>query len=43
LALAREVKQVAQLETVEEKRTFIRAFLREIKFDPTSRTGTAYF
>ena len=43
LALARSVDQVAAFGTVDEKRTFIRAFLREIEFDPRTRTGTAYF
>ena len=43
LALAREVDQVVASGTVDEKRTFIRAFLREIEFNPQSRTGTAYF
>lgn len=43
LALAREVGQLAELGMVDEKRTVIRAFLREIEFDPESRTGTAYF
>ena len=43
LALAPQVDQVARLGTVEEKRTFVRAFLRGIEFDPQSHTGTAYF
>ncbi len=43
LALAPQVDQIARLGMVEEKRIFIRAFLREIEFDPRSRTGTAYF
>jgi hypothetical protein len=43
LALAPHVDQVGRFGTVEEKRTFIRAFVREIEFDPESRTGTAYF
>jgi DNA invertase Pin-like site-specific DNA recombinase len=43
LALAPQVNQVARFGTVDEKRTFIRAFLREVEFDPESRTGTAYF
>lgn len=43
LLLAREVDQIAAFGTVDEKRTFVRAFLREIEFDPQSRTGTAYF
>ncbi|HUW11919.1 MAG TPA: hypothetical protein VM537_19490, partial [Anaerolineae bacterium] len=28
---------------VDEKRTFLRAFVREIEFDPRSRSGTGYF
>ena len=43
LALAGEVDRVSAHGTVDEKRAFIRAFLREIEFDPQSRTGTAYF
>ena len=43
LALAPRVDEVARFGTVDEKRTFVRAFLREIEFDPASRTGTAYF
>jgi phosphotransacetylase len=43
LALAREVAQIAACGTVEEKRTFVRAFLREIELDPQARTGTACF
>jgi len=42
-ALAPQVGQIAQLGTVKEMRTLIRAFLREIEFDPESRTGTACF
>ncbi len=42
LALAPQVEQIAQHGTVEEKRVFLRAFVREIEFDPASRTGTAY-
>jgi hypothetical protein len=40
LALAREVDRVAAFRTVDEKRTFVRAFLREIEFDPSARTET---
>jgi hypothetical protein len=36
------VGRVATFGTVDEKRTFVRAFLKEIEFDPRSRTGTAY-
>ncbi|MFB3881000.1 MAG: recombinase family protein [Armatimonadota bacterium] len=43
LLLARNVDRIAAHGTVEEKRVFIRAFLREIEFDPQSRTGTAHF
>jgi len=43
LALARGVDEVAAFGTVDEKRTFIRAFVREIEFDPQTRAGTAYF
>jgi len=43
LALAPQVDQVTRFGRVDEKRTFIRAFLREIGFDPRSRTRTAYF
>jgi hypothetical protein len=43
LALAPQVDQVARFGTVDEKRTFIRAFLRGIEFDPASRSGTGYF
>ncbi|MCJ7751396.1 MAG: recombinase family protein, partial [Armatimonadetes bacterium] len=43
LALAPHVDQVARFGIVEEKRVFIRAFLREIEFDPRTRTGTAHF
>jgi hypothetical protein len=43
LALAREVDRAAAFGTVDEKRTFVRAFLREIEFDPSARTGTPYF
>ncbi len=43
LALARQVDRVAAFGTVDEKRAFIRAFLRNIEFDPQTRTGTAYF
>jgi hypothetical protein len=43
LALAPQVDQIARFGTVDEKRTFVRAFLRGIEFDPESRTGTAYF
>ncbi len=43
MLLAREVDRVAAFGTVDEKRTFVRAFLREIEFDPESRSGTAYF
>ncbi len=43
LALAPQVDRIARFGTVEEKRIFIRAFLRGIEFDPASRTGTAYF
>jgi hypothetical protein len=42
-ALAPQVKQIAAHGTVEEKRTFLRAFVKEIAFDPASRTGTGYF
>jgi DNA invertase Pin-like site-specific DNA recombinase len=43
LDLVPQVSHVAQFGTVEEKRTFLRAFVREIVFDPTSGTGTGYF
>jgi len=43
LALAPQVDQIARFGTVDEKRTFLRAFVREIEFDPRSRSGTAYF
>ena len=43
LLLAREVDQIAALGTINEKRTFVRTFLREIEFDPQTRTGTAHF
>ena len=42
LALAPQVDQVARFGTVEEKRTFIRAFLRNIDFDPATNSGTAH-
>jgi hypothetical protein len=42
-ARSRHVDRVAASRTVDEKWTFVRAFLREIEFDPSSRTGTAYF
>jgi DNA invertase Pin-like site-specific DNA recombinase len=42
LALAPRVEQISRFGTVEEKRVFVRAFVREIEFDPVSRTGTAY-
>jgi len=43
LALAPQVDQIARFGTVDEKRTFLRAFVREIEFDPQSRSGTGYF
>ena len=43
LALAPQVDQVARSGTVEEKRTLIRAFLRVLEFDPTTRKGVAHF
>jgi len=43
LALAPQVGQVVRFGTVDEKRTFVRAFLRGIEFDPASRAGTAHF
>ena len=43
LALVPQVTRISEHGTVEEKRTFLRAFVREIEFDPASRSGTAYF
>ncbi len=43
LALVPQVQRIAEHGTVEEKRTFVRAFVKEIEFDPRSRTGTGYF
>ncbi len=43
MRLVWRVRELSQVGTVEEKRTLIRAFLRNIDFDPATRTGTAYF
>jgi hypothetical protein len=43
LALAPQVRRIAARGTVEEKRTFLRAFVHGIEFDPESRRGVASF
>ena len=43
MALVRDVKRLSEVGSVDEKRALVRAFLREIEYDPGSSSGTAYF
>jgi DNA invertase Pin-like site-specific DNA recombinase len=43
MRLARRFTELPQVGTVDEKRMMVRAFLRNIDYDPSTRTGVAYF
>ena len=43
MGVIRDFDQLVAQGTVEEKRTLIRAFLRVLEFDPTTRKGVAHF
>jgi hypothetical protein len=43
MGVIRDFDRLVAQGTVEEKRTLIRAFLRALEFDPTTRKGVAHF
>jgi len=43
MSVIRDFERLVAQGTVEEKRTLIRAFLRVLEFDPTTRKGVAHF